>query len=82
MDSISIENEAFEKSELSELAESMIIQNLMQDTIPPTAKFKKAPREITMLDNNREKNLLETVRNYKHRTAILMMMDCGLRVTE
>ena len=82
MDSISIENEAFEKSELSELAESMIIQNLMQDTIPATAKFKKAPREITMLDNNREKNLLLTVRNYKHRTAILMMMDCGLRVTE
>ena len=76
------ENEEVEKSEASELAESIAIRNLLEVHEPAPARQKKPPREITMLDNNREKNLLKTVRNYKHRTAILLMMDCGLRVTE
>lgn len=82
MDLENIENEEFEKSEASELAETLQIRNLLGEAEKLPAKPKKAPREINMLDKNREQNLLKTVTNFKHRTAILLMMDCGLRVSE
>ena len=50
MTSESIENEDFEKSEESEFNESMDIRNLLEETKKIPAKPKKAPKEITMLD--------------------------------
>ena len=60
MDAESIENEDFEKSEQSELTESMEIRKLLEETKNIQAKPKKAPREIIMLDDKREKSLLKT----------------------
>ena len=44
-------------------------------TIRQTRAFKS-------LDKNKSEILLKSVQNLKHKTIILIMMDCGLRVTE
>ena len=38
--------------------------------------------EITYLDKRKSDKLLLTVSNLRHKVALLIMMDCGLRVTE
>ena len=38
--------------------------------------------QIHYLDKNKSDKLLLTVKNIRHRVAILIMMDCGLRATE
>lgn len=39
-------------------------------------------REIEYLDKKASEKLINTVSNVRHKTALLIMMDCGLRVTE
>src|SRR5688572_20121902 len=38
--------------------------------------------KIGYLTKGQSERLLQVVRNKKHRTALLLMMDCGLRVSE
>ncbi len=38
--------------------------------------------EINYLDKRKADKLINTVSNVRHKTALLIMMDCGLRVTE
>lgn len=39
-------------------------------------------REIEYLDKKASEKLINTVSNIRHKAALLIMMDCGLRVTE
>lgn len=75
MENIQSENE----NENEEFKESMDINNLLNMESKPKAKARP---EIHHLDNQRADLLLKVVQNIKHKTAILLMMDCGLRVTE
>lgn len=81
------ENE--ELSEMQELSESKQINDLLQDSEKPAAIKKKAQNAkmkatgaINYLDKEKSDKLLTAVENVKHKAAILIMMDCGLRVTE
>ena len=73
------ENEENENEQL-EFRESIEIHNMLEsgsDNI-----VQKPKKDIRILDKQKSDLLLKTVENLKHKTAILLMMDCGLRVTE
>lgn len=74
------ENEQFEQPEASELAESFQVNAYLNDQKP--RRTKKAPGQINFLDKQKSDLLLQSIKNGKHRTAVLLMLDCGLRVTE
>ena len=76
------ENQDFEKSDEEEFAESMKIQNLLNQPKVEKVKQPKVPKDLIVLDKTRENILLKTVSNYKHRLVIILMLDCGLRITE
>jgi len=41
-----------------------------------------APTKINYLTADKEKKMLEGIKNTKHRAIVLLMLDCGLRVSE
>lgn len=55
------------------------------DTNTANSKAKKQIRrtgEVDILDKKKADNLINSVKNIKHKTALLIMLDTGLRVTE
>lgn len=78
-----IEND--DLSELKELNESKQIFDTLNQTEQKKTERKpkmKATGAINYLDKDKSERLLSAVENLKHKAAILIMMDCGLRVTE
>lgn len=77
------ENQQNEENQENEFSESINIANLLNnDEIKSEKPIKRARPDINYLDKNKSDLLLKVCKNYKHKTAILLMMDCGLRVTE
>ena len=68
------------ENEHSEFEESVRIHNMLNEDDEIIAQ--KPKKDIRLLDKSKSDLLLKTVENLKHKTAILLMMDCGLRVTE
>jgi integrase/recombinase XerD len=79
-----IENEDVNSQEVEILESAMVMTRLMDEPKkrPAKAKKMKPTGTIDYLDRNRSELLLQHIRNLKHRVAILIMMDAGLRVTE
>ncbi|MDQ2718207.1 MAG: tyrosine-type recombinase/integrase [Bacteroidota bacterium] len=78
-----LENEDFTENEFSETMQ--IHAKISEKENHPTEKKKvsiKRERSFHHLDKNKSDILLKTVQNIKHKTIILIMMDCGLRVSE
>jgi site-specific recombinase XerD len=78
-----IEND--ELTEMQELQESKQIHDTLNQTTQKRTERKpkmKATGAINYLDKEKSERLLNSVENLKHKSAILIMMDCGLRVTE
>jgi site-specific recombinase XerD len=78
-----------EMAEFQELQESREAFNLLNEqkteqNTEPKAKRAQIRRtgEVDYLDKKKSDNLLSAVTNIKHKAAILLMMDCGLRATE
>lgn len=78
-----------EQDEKNELIESIQINNLLSSDIlqtennPKKEKLRLKPKEdFNFLNQKNTEKLLQVIKNPKHQTAILLMMDCGLRVTE
>jgi integrase/recombinase XerD len=77
-------------------AETVAIHNTLSENEPaanaaglitsPTGGRRKGalkPKgQVDFLDRNKADLMLANLKNLKHRTAILIMMDCGLRVSE
>lgn len=76
----SFENEQFEQEEKAELTESLEVSAFLNE--PKPKRQKKPADQINYLDKQKADLLIQTIKNEKHRTAILLMLDCGLRVTE
>lgn len=78
-----IEND--ELTEMQELSESKQIHDTLNKPGQKRTERKpkmKATGAINYLDKEKSERLLNSVENLKHKSAILIMMDCGLRVTE
>ena len=78
-----IDNEQIEKIELLETIE---INNLLSDQVStekkqPVQKLK-VKGSINFLEKTKADLLIDSIKNVRHKTVILIMMDCGLRVTE
>jgi site-specific recombinase XerD len=78
-----------ELEEMQELQESRDAFNHLNSEKPEEKPESKQPKatlkrtgEVDYLDKRKSDKLLSTVTNVKHKTAILLMMDCGLRATE
>lgn len=78
-----IENEDLTENEFLETMQ--IHAKLSTDATAPSAvknvKIKQA-NEFHHLDKTKSDFLINSVQNLKHKAAILIMMDCGLRVSE
>lgn len=69
----------------NEFMETMAIHSKLSDqknTTKPKVKAIKAAGEFHCLDDKKSEFLINSVQNLRHKTAFLIMMDCGLRVTE
>lgn len=70
----------------SEFLETLQIHQRLSENGNRTDEKKKVvinhQRTFHYLDKNKSQILLKSVQNLKHKTIILIMMDCGLRVTE
>lgn len=76
-------SEVEELLEDQELAESkQIFEKLHETTQSATVKKMRPAGEIDYLSKSKSDLLLTTVKSLKHKVAILIMMDCGLRVSE
>jgi integrase/recombinase XerD len=64
---------------LNETAEVLKLLNQKNSKV---TKKMRPKGDIDFLEANRATLLIESIENLKHKTAILIMMDCGLRVTE
>jgi integrase/recombinase XerD len=82
--------ESEEVAERNELNESREVHDLLSGAKSASFVTPEQPRqsrmkrtgEVNYLDTRKSNRLLQTVTNLKHKTAILLMMDCGLRATE
>lgn len=90
MDTENLQTPDNEDSTENEFLESMQIHSMLStdnktesksEPQPKTTKIKQ-PNEFHYLDEKKSNHILNTVQNLKHKTAILIMMDCGLRCTE
>jgi site-specific recombinase XerD len=73
-----------ELTELQELSESKQVHDTLNDNEEKSYKNVRMKKtgEFNYLDKEKSEKLINTVENVKHKAAILIMMDCGLRVTE
>jgi site-specific recombinase XerD len=73
----SIDNEANEENESSQVRSQL--------NIPEKGKDRTRIRrsgEVDYLEKHKADNLINSIKNLKHKTAFLIMLDAGLRVTE
>jgi site-specific recombinase XerD len=85
-----IEDREEEITEEQELQESRDVFNKLNQPQTATETKEKPTRrarlkrtgEVDHLDQKKTEDLLKSVTNSKHKTAILIMMDAGLRATE
>lgn len=81
-------NEQLEEQDFTEndFMETMQIHAKLSEPETEVKEKKKVTvkrkREFHHLDKNKSDILLKSVQNLRHKTIILIMMDCGLRVTE
>lgn len=82
-----IDDEVIEQTELQETVD--LYNNVITKKAVSTPKKQKGFQNvlkpkgaINYLDKNRADQLVNTIDNIKHKTAILIMLDCGLRVSE
>lgn len=85
-----IDNSNETQSELdfteNEFKETMEIHNLLSSSPEKPVEKKKVSikneRSFHHLDQNKADILLKSIKNLKHKVIVLIMMDCGLRVSE
>ncbi|MGN6247369.1 MAG: tyrosine-type recombinase/integrase [Ginsengibacter sp.] len=70
----------------NEFMETMQIHTRLSEKSTPSQPKKnvsfKSEKSFHYLDKNKSEILLKAAQNIKHKTLILIMMDCGTRVTE
>lgn len=71
-----------EQSELSEQMETLQVSALLNSKTGKEETKLKPTGTVDYLSKEKSELLLKTVKNIKHNLAILLMMDCGLRVSE
>lgn len=70
------------ETEENEFSESMTLYKQLNVSEPRKEKPMKPKGAVNYLDKNRSEQLLNSISNQKHKVAVLIMLDAGLRVSE